>query len=70
LTLAFAQELPSGLAAISLNPGIINTGMLQTCFGAAAAKFISAPDWAKVAVPFLLNLTPEDNGKQLQVPLS
>ena len=70
LTLAFAQELPSGIAAISLNPGIINTGMLQTCFGAAASKFISPPDWAKVAVPFLLGLTTADNGKQLQVPLS
>jgi len=70
LTLAFAQELPSGMAAVSLNPGIINTEMLQTCFGPASAKFINAPDWAKVAVPFLLKLTPGDNGKQLQVPLS
>ena len=70
LTLAFAQELPSGVAAISLNPGIINTGMLRTCFGAAASKFICAPDWAKVAVPYLLGLTPADNGKQLQVPLT
>ena len=70
LTLAFAQELPSGMAAVSLNPGIINTDMLQSCFGAAAAKFISAPDWAKAAVPFLLKLTSADNGKQVQVPLA
>jgi NAD(P)-dependent dehydrogenase (short-subunit alcohol dehydrogenase family) len=71
LTLAFAQELPSTMAAISLNPGIINTDMLQSSFGrAAAGAYIGPADWAKAAVPFLLKLTPADNGKQLAVPLS
>ena len=68
LTLAFAQELPSGMAAVALNPGIINTDMLQSCFGKSADSYISASAWAKVAVPFLLKLGPEDNGKQLEVP--
>src|SRR6185503_11660678 len=36
LTQALAQELPAGLAAIALNPGIINTDMLQSCFGGSA----------------------------------
>ncbi len=70
LTLAFAQELPSGLGAIALNPGIINTEMLQSCFGSAASKYISPADWAKAAVPFLLRLTAADNGKRLEVPLN
>lgn len=68
LTLAFAQELPSGMAAVSLNPGIINTEMLQSCFGKSAANYISPEEWAKRAVPFLLKLGPGDNGKQLEIP--
>lgn len=68
LTLALAQELPKGLAAVSLNPGLINTQMLQSCFGSAAEDYPSPADWAKHAVPFLLSLGPGDNGKQLTVP--
>ncbi len=67
LTLALAEELPSGMAAVSLNPGVINTEMLQSCFGKAANGYISPSDWAKIAVPFLLKLGPSDNGKQLEI---
>ena len=68
MTLALAQELPSGMAAVALNPGIINTEMLQSCFGASARSYPSPDDWVKMAVPFLLELGPKDNGKQLEVP--
>jgi NAD(P)-dependent dehydrogenase (short-subunit alcohol dehydrogenase family) len=68
LTQAFAQELPSGMAAVALNPGIINTDMLQSCFGGLACGYPSPAEWAKAAVPFLLNLGPGDNGKQLTAP--
>ncbi len=68
LTLAFAQELPSGMAAVSLNPGIIDTDMLQSCFGASASGYPSPAQWVKTAVPFLLNLGPSNNGKQLTAP--
>jgi NAD(P)-dependent dehydrogenase (short-subunit alcohol dehydrogenase family) len=68
LTLALAQELPSGVAAVSLNPGIINTEMLQSAFGSSASGYISPQDWAKKAVPFLLGLSGADNGKQMEVP--
>jgi NADP-dependent 3-hydroxy acid dehydrogenase YdfG len=68
LTMSFSQELPSGLAAVSFNPGIINTDMLQSCFGPSATKHISPAEWAKKAVPFLLKLGPADNGKQLDIP--
>ena len=68
LTLALAQELPAGMAAVSLNPGIIDTQMLRSCFGASAASYISPPAWAKAAVPFLLKLVARDNGKQLTAP--
>ncbi len=69
LTQALAQELPRGMAAIPLNPGIINTPMLQSCFGVSAAGYPTAPEWAKIAVPFLLRLGPGDNGKPLTVPI-
>ena len=68
LTQAFAQELPSDMAAVALNPGIINTDMLQSCFGGSASGYPSPAEWAKKAVPFLLNLGPGDNGKQLTAP--
>jgi NAD(P)-dependent dehydrogenase (short-subunit alcohol dehydrogenase family) len=69
LTQSLAQELPRGLAAIPLNPGIINTDMLRSCFGGSASNFPLPEEWAKVAVPFLLKLGPDDNGKQLTVPI-
>lgn len=68
LTQALAQELPAGLAAVPLNPGIINTEMLQSCFGSSAASYRSAADWARTAVPFLLKLGPRDNGQSLTAP--
>ena len=37
LTQALGQELPSGMAAVALNPGIINTDMLRSCFGGSAS---------------------------------
>jgi NAD(P)-dependent dehydrogenase (short-subunit alcohol dehydrogenase family) len=69
LTQSLAQELPASMAALALNPGIINTDMLRACFGGSAANYPSAEEWAKVAVPFLLQLGPSDNGKQMTVPV-
>jgi NAD(P)-dependent dehydrogenase (short-subunit alcohol dehydrogenase family) len=68
LTQAMAQELPDGMAAVPLNPVIINTDMLQSCFGDAAASYPEPDDWAKNAVPYLLSLGPSDNGKPRTVP--
>jgi NAD(P)-dependent dehydrogenase (short-subunit alcohol dehydrogenase family) len=69
LTQALAQELPPGMAAVPLNPGIINTDMLQSCFGDSASSYPTPQEWAKIAVPFLLKLGPSDNGKPLTVPV-
>lgn len=67
LTQALAQELPSGMAAVPLNPGIINTDMLRSCFGGSASAYPTAEEWAELAVPFLLKLGARDNGKPLTV---
>jgi len=68
LTQALAQELPRGMAAIPLNPGVINTELLQSCFGSQAQHYPTAEEWAETAVPFLLKLSARDNGKLLTVP--
>lgn len=67
LTQALAQELPKGMAAIPLNPGIINTDMLQSCFGGSASAYSTPEEWAGRAVPFILKLTSRDNGRPLTV---
>ncbi len=47
LTRALAEELPAGMAAVPLNPGLINTDMLQTCWGKGANNYPDASDWAQ-----------------------
>ena len=69
LTQALAQELPSGLVAVPLNPGIINTEMLRSCFGGGAAGYPSPGEWAKIAAPFVLSINAADNGRPLTVPV-
>lgn len=68
LTAALAQELPAGLAAMSLNPGIIDTRMLRSCFGEGAGSYPTPEEWAKVAVPYLTSLGTCHNGEALTVP--
>ena len=69
LTQALAQELPSSMAAIPLNPGIINTEMLRSSFGKSAKDYPTPEEWAAIAAPFLLRLGPAENGKSLTVPV-
>ena len=68
LTQALADELPTGMAAIPLNPGVIHTEMLDSCFGEHAAAYPSAEQWAQRSVPFLLKLSSSDNGHPLTAP--
>ena len=67
LTRSLAQEVPDGVAAIPLNPGIIHTELLESCFGTSATQFPSPSQWAEDAVPFLLELNASDNGQVLTV---
>jgi NAD(P)-dependent dehydrogenase (short-subunit alcohol dehydrogenase family) len=67
LTQALAKELPRGMAAVPLNPGIIDTDMLRSCFGESASRYPSAHKWAENAAPFILHLNSRDNGKPLTV---
>ncbi len=67
LTKALAEELPQGMAAVPLNPGVIDTDMLRACWAAGAANHPKAEAWAEVAAPFILKLGPKDNGRSLNV---
>jgi NAD(P)-dependent dehydrogenase (short-subunit alcohol dehydrogenase family) len=67
LTKALAQELPAGMAAVPLNPGVIDTDMLRQAWAEGAAGHPKADAWAKAAAPFLLKLGPKDNGRSLSV---
>lgn len=69
LSQALAQELPAGMVSVPLNPGIINTEMLQSCFAESASHYPSPDRWSRVAVPYILSISSKDNGKPLSVPI-
>jgi hypothetical protein len=56
------------MAAVPLNPGIIDTDMLRQAFGENAGAYPDASAWGRRAVPFLLGLSAKDNGRSLSVP--
>lgn len=68
LTRALAAELPRPLAAVALNPGVIHTAMLESCFGKSAAAYPDPRNWSERAAAFLLQLGPKDNGQSVTVP--
>lgn len=68
LTKALAQELPEGMAAVAVNPGIIATDMLKKAFGEASASYPEPSEWVRSAGPFFLGLGAEHNGLSLDVP--
>jgi NAD(P)-dependent dehydrogenase (short-subunit alcohol dehydrogenase family) len=68
LSQALSQELPQGMASVALNPGIIDTDMLRSCWGESAGSYPDAADWARRAVGFILKISAKDNGKPLTVP--
>jgi len=63
LTEALAQELPEGMAAVAINPGVVDTDMLRITWGDDAAAYSKPDEWARRAVPFMLKLEPADNGR-------
>ena len=67
LTQALSQELPSGLAAVAVSPGVVDTEMLRSCWGESATASPSPEVWAKTAAEFLLSLYTEHNGQSLTV---
>jgi hypothetical protein len=56
------------MAAVPLNPGVIDTDMLRSCWAEGAGNYPKAEAWAKAAAPFILKLGAKDNGQSLSVP--
>ncbi|XP_010534693.1 PREDICTED: NADPH-dependent pterin aldehyde reductase [Tarenaya hassleriana] len=67
LSRAVAKEVPEGMAVVALNPGVINTDMLASCFGNSASLYQAPDTWAVKAATMILNLTAADNGASLTV---
>ncbi|KAL5661147.1 hypothetical protein ACJX0J_028272, partial [Zea mays] len=65
LTRSLAKELPPGLAAIALSPGVVNTDMLNSCFGSSAALYQTTETWAPKAATMILSLSLDNNGASL-----
>ncbi|MES2735135.1 MAG: SDR family oxidoreductase [Verrucomicrobiota bacterium] len=68
LSQAVAQETGGKVAVIPLNPGVIDTRMLRSCFGESAGGYPGPEEWARTAVPFLIKLGSKDNGRPLTAP--
>ena len=67
LTRALAGELPAGMAAVPLNPGIIDTSMLRQCWADDAASHEKPAAWAPRAAKVILGIGPGDNGRPMSV---
>jgi NAD(P)-dependent dehydrogenase (short-subunit alcohol dehydrogenase family) len=68
LSQAISQETGGRIAVVSLNPGIIDTDMLRSCWNDEAGAYPGPEQWAKRAVPFLMKLGGKDNGRALTAP--
>lgn len=68
LTQALAAELPQGVAAVAVNPGVIDTDMLRSCWGSSAGAYPGPEAWAHAAAPFFLDLGPRHNGAAVTAP--
>ena len=68
LSKSLAQEIPKGMVSVALNPGVIDTDMLRSCWNENARRYEKPENWAKRAAPFILNINPNDNGASLTAP--
>ena len=67
LSKSLAQDLPKGMVSVALNPGVIDTDMLRSCWDESAGMHETPDSWVQRAAPFILNISPDDNGSSLTV---
>lgn len=69
LTQSLAKELPKGLTVVTLDPGDgINTDMVKQAYPGSTSHLPEPEEWAKKAVPYVMRMGAQDNGKSLIVP--
>ena len=66
--LSLAQELPPPMAAVTLNPGIVRTEMLNKCWPKSTQDHELPDAWARRAGEFILRMSAIDNGCQVTIP--
>jgi NAD(P)-dependent dehydrogenase (short-subunit alcohol dehydrogenase family) len=67
LTAALSEELPAGMAAVTVSPGTVDTDMLRSLGGEAAKQSPSPEEWAARGAPALLAISAKDNGQALTI---
>lgn len=67
LSMALANDLPPSMSCVALNPGVIHTEMLESCFGDQAKDCIKPAKWVESAVSTILGIARSDNGGSLSV---
>tara|TARA_A100001011_G_scaffold124815_1_gene131802 strand:+ start:2044 stop:2685 length:642 start_codon:yes stop_codon:yes gene_type:complete len=67
LSKSLAQELPESMACVALNPGVVDTDMLRSCWSKNAKMHEKPDNWVKRAAPFILNINSKNNGSSLTV---
>ena len=67
LSKSLAQELPESMASVALNPGVIDTDMLRSCWSKNAKMHEKPDNWVKRAAPFILNINSKNNGSSLTI---
>ncbi len=65
LSASIAQELPDGLAMMTLSPGGINTDMTLVCSGSHNEGALLPQEWASLVIPQILAFDTSLNGKVL-----
>ena len=68
LSKSLAQEIPEGLACVALNPGVIDTDMLRSCWRENASLYEKPESWADRVGPYILDINSKDNGASLTAP--
>jgi len=69
LTQSMALELPESVGVVAVDPGGgIQTPMLAACGPQYMAASPTPEAWSRAAVPYLLGLTPKNNGQSLTCP--
>jgi len=67
LSQSLAQELPEGMICTALNPGMIDTDMLKSCFPGDTSIYPAPELWAEQAVERIFRLNKKDNGQPTSI---
>jgi len=65
LTKSLSKELPNQMSCISFDPGSTKTAMLKKCCPDSWEEAITPEVWAKIVIPYFINLNRKYNGISL-----